>query len=281
MVVVRMMRVCGGRSEAATLWCRDRAPPVLWWTLGSLCTLRERDIGFQTLSMAYQNSPLKRQLKKLAARLPRTWVSVLKRAYFARQIRRRSFRAPEPEFDQLSTLVAPGDWVLDIGANVGHYTLRLSELVGEGGRVIAFEPVLNAFEILAANAALAGLGNVTLINAAVSDSAEVSGMSVPKYADTGLENLYMARLSEDDPSLQVLCLSVDSVTLPHAISLAKIDTEGHELSVLRGMAGILRRDRPLLIVEDNDPEVAGFLAGLGYAGERMPGSSNQIFRWVR
>jgi ubiquinone/menaquinone biosynthesis C-methylase UbiE len=93
---------------------------------------------------------MKRRLKKLAARLPLRWQQELKRRYFANQIRKHSFRAPEPEFEMLSPMVSAGDWVLDVGANIGQYTLRLSELVGESGRVISFEPVPETFELLAA-----------------------------------------------------------------------------------------------------------------------------------
>lgn len=222
---------------------------------------------------------MRRQLKRLAARLPRPWQQALRRRYYAGQIRNRSFRAPEAEYDLLPRMVSPGDWALDIGANVGHYTLRLSELVGPGGRVISFEPVPETFDVLAANAALAPHRNITLINAAGSESAGISGMVIPKYEDGGLDNFYLARLSENESALQVLCLSVDSLALAHPIRLVKIDTEGHELAVLRGMKGLLERDHPTLIVEDNDPEVCVFLAGFRYSSdEKIADSSNRIFR---
>lgn len=52
--------------------------------------------------------------------------------------------------------MAPGDWALDIGANVGHYTKRMSDLAGPEGRVIAFEPVPDTFAVLCANAQARG-----------------------------------------------------------------------------------------------------------------------------
>lgn len=174
-------------------------------------------------------------------------------------------------------MVSSGDWALDIGANVGHYTLRLSELVGERGRVIAFEPVPEAFEVLTVNAALAPYRNITLINAAISESTSISGMEIPKYEDSELDNLYLAQLSAAASWLQVLCITVDSLALPHPIRFVKIDTEGHELAVLRGMKGLLNRDRPILVVEDNDPKVSPYLAGFGYSSEKVAGSSNMIF----
>ena len=178
----------------------------------------------------------------------------------------------------LSPMISSGDWVLDVGANVGHYTLRFSELVGERGRVISFEPVPETFELLAANVALMPHKNTTLINAAASEHSGLSTMVIPKFEDTGLDNFYEARLSGTESGLQVLRMTVDALALPHPLRLVKIDAEGHELSVLRGMQGLLGRDRPILIVEDNDPEVPTFLAGFGYSSEKVAGSNNWIFR---
>ena len=124
---------------------------------------------------------------RFAARLPERWQSELKRIHFGRQIIRGTFETSEPEYKILSQLIKPGDWVIDIGANVGHYTKRFSELVGVHGRIIAFEPVPTTFALLAANVQLFAHANVTLINAAVSDKFGVVGMSIPR-SSTGLTN---------------------------------------------------------------------------------------------
>ena len=221
---------------------------------------------------------MKRTLKKLASGLPRRWQQELKRRYFGRQIRNHTFRTDEPEFDLLSSMVHPGAWALDIGANLGHYTVRLSELVGAQGRVISFEPVPETFELLAANVALIPHNNVTLINAAASDSNGVSAMQIPKFEDTGLDNFYTAHLSEEPSTLNVLRITVDCLAPPQPISLVKIDAEGHELPALQGMKGLLERDHPILIVEDNNPEVSVYLAEFGYSSQKLDGSSNLVFR---
>lgn len=220
----------------------------------------------------------KRTFKKFAARLPRRWQQELKRRYFASQVRNRTFRTDEAEFDILPTMVGPGAWVLDIGANIGHYTVRLSELVGEHGRVISFEPVPATFELLAANVALIRRHNVTLINAAASDSTRIAAMNIPRFEDSGLDNFYTAHLSTQPAELNVLCIAVDSLAPSQPIGLVKIDAEGHELPALRGMKRLLERDHPTLIVEDSSSEIAEFLAGFGYSSEQLRGSSNLIFR---
>lgn len=220
---------------------------------------------------------MKSVLKRLAARLPDTWQQEIKRHYFARQMRRGRFVTNEREYGMLSQFVAEGDWVLDIGANIGHYTARLSELVGASGRVIAFEPVPETVALLAANIGRLARRNVTLLNVAVSDTTRVQGMNIPRFA-TGLDNYYMAALTDASSTLNVLCLAVDALGIGTPIRLAKIDAEGHEVGVLRGMEDILRRDHPILIVEDNSAEITEFLESFGYRSERLAGSSNRIFQ---
>jgi FkbM family methyltransferase len=216
--------------------------------------------------------------KRVAARLPDRWQSELKRIHFGRQIRKGTFETSEPEYELLSEFVRPGDWVLDIGANVGHYAKRLCELVGANGRVIAFEPVPTTFALLAANAQLFAHANVTLLNAAASDRLGVSGIAVPQFS-VGLANYYQAQLtSGSDASLSVLTLPIDLLSIDQRISLVKIDVEGHEASVLAGMRKLIESHRPVLIVETGSDVVVTELLSVGYASERLQGSSNVLFR---
>jgi FkbM family methyltransferase len=228
------------------------------------------------LRLEYSTTRLKHRLKKIAARLPARWQQELKRWYFRREIRSGLFHTTEAEYGHLADFISLGDWVLDVGANVGHYTMRLSELVGKSGRVFAFEPVPETFELLAANMAFLQERNVTLLNVAVSDSVRVLGMKIPRF-DSGLTNYYMAQLSTGGAELEVLCVAIDLLAIPKPISFAKIDAEGHELSVLKGMVGLLRRDHPVLVVEDNSRDVSTFLRNFGYQSKKLKGSSNRIF----
>jgi FkbM family methyltransferase len=216
-------------------------------------------------------------LKRVAAHLPTTWQSEMRRHLYRRQILHNTFTTNEPESALLSSLLGVGNWAIDVGANVGHYTKRMSDLVGDSGRVIAFEPVAETFSLLAANVQSYKFQNVTLVNAAASDSTSLSSMTIPRL-ETGLLNYYEATLETQTDGMQVLTLAIDSLCLPKLVSLIKIDAEGHELSVLRGARRLLERDRPIVIIEISSREVHSFLEMMNYSRQTLPDSPNHIYR---
>jgi len=217
-------------------------------------------------------------LKRLVSHLPLSWQQELRRLHYRRQILRREFAATDPEFDILNQLVSPGDWVIDVGANVGHYTKRMSDLVGPLGRVIAVEPVPSTFSLLAANVLLFQHSNVTLLNLAASDRTTAVGMRIPNL-ESGLKNYYEAALTNQEAELQVMTLDLDSLVLTQPVKLIKIDAEDHDEMVLRGMPRLLARDHPTLIVEYDKGGVGDLLTTFGYVREHLPGSPNVLFRW--
>jgi FkbM family methyltransferase len=215
--------------------------------------------------------------KRLAALLPQTTQQELKRRRFQREIAGGTFRTDELEWELAAQWLGPGDWAIDVGANIGHYTKRFSELVGATGRVIAFEPVPATFELLAANAARFSCANVTLLNMAASDTTALVRMSVPQF-DTGLTNYYQAAIQATGGDIAVLACAIDSLRLAQPVRLLKIDAEGHDGVALRGALALLERDRPVVVIESIDEGVSAMMAELGYTCERLPGSSNTIYR---
>ncbi len=220
-------------------------------------------------------------LRSLVAKLPAAWQRELRRMHFTRQIGKGRFISEEPEFDLLPSLVAKGDWVIDIGANVGHYTARLSKLVGQQGRVIAFEPIPETFAVLAWNLQTLGCSNVTLINTALSDNTRLTGMSMPTF-ENGMPNYYQAHIdgTEETKQFDTLTLSLDDFTLHHPISLIKIDVEGHEASVLNGMKKLLSRHHPTLILETESSDVQKQVEAIGYNVTRIANSPNVLCRQI-
>lgn len=147
-------------------------------------------------------------------------------------------------FETLLTqrLILPGDTVVDIGANIGYYTLQFARLVGEKGRVYAFEPDPRNFALLEQNVWQNGYKNVTLVRAAVTERSGVSQLHI------NTENRGDHRLYESEPgrhSIEVETVSLDEYLGPgnESLSLVKIDVQGAEAGVLGGMKRLVAENR--------------------------------------
>jgi len=93
-------------------------------------------------------------MKRLAVLLPNSWQYELHRHHFQREIRLGCSCTDEKEYALQNTLLGVGERALNIGAIVGHYTMRMAELVGPSVRGIAMEPVPDTSSLLAANVRL-------------------------------------------------------------------------------------------------------------------------------
>ena len=97
-----------------------------------------------------------------------------------------AFGSFEKHFAELfSYLVTPGDRCIDVGANVGVHTVRLARLVGQDGKVIAFEPDPDLVQRTHRNIALNGLANVRIISAAASDRPRCTCTARARRTPTG------------------------------------------------------------------------------------------------
>lgn len=213
--------------------------------------------------------------------LPDRWQIILKQVVFAWKIKTGRFVTDEPEFSYIESVVHAGDNVIDIGASVGVYTLKFSELVGATGRVYAFEPVPESFYLLAVHTSLCSYRNVTLFNMAVSDKTGIATMTIPRSGNH-LRNYYRASITNPEQvvgadSIQVFCYPLDSFHFPARIRLVKVDVEGYEGAVLGGMKDLIKRERPVLIVESVLPGMSERLSSQGYRRTNLPGSPNTIF----
>jgi FkbM family methyltransferase len=160
--------------------------------------------------------------------------------------------------------VRPGTVFFDVGANVGFYTLLASLLVGDNGRVFAFEPLPKNIDYLEKHLALNGAKNVTLLKAAVSDHSGQARFYETSCRATG-------QISGAG-SLPVELVSLDDLFLNGALPLPdylKIDVEGAEFLVLSGAQHLLDLGRPTIFLSTHGAEVhaqcLSLLESLGYA----------------
>ncbi|MCA1560684.1 MAG: FkbM family methyltransferase [Acidobacteria bacterium] len=138
------------------------------------------------------------------------------------------------EYAAFGQAVAPGTTVLDIGANLGAYTLLFALWVRESGRVFAFEPAPESFAGLLAHVALNGLADrVAAQQLAVSDT---EGLAAFQASGRDGANRIVAAADGSPDILQVGSTSVDAFCRKKAVrpGFIKIDVEGAELQVLQG-----------------------------------------------
>jgi FkbM family methyltransferase len=163
----------------------------------------------------------------------------------------------EPDLKIVQYLVAPGDTVLDIGANVGVYTKFLSKFVGKDGLVYSIEPVTQTFNILVTIKRALHLDNVEALNYALSDNEGIIQMQIPHYLSGG-ENYYQARIINENESKEnnFRLIEAPATTLDkkfkdiaNKISFIKCDIEGHELTCLKGGKVFLKNTNSAWLIE--------------------------------
>jgi FkbM family methyltransferase len=175
----------------------------------------------------------------------------------------------EAECALLRPYLREGDVVLDVGSNIGTHMLFFASVVGPGGRVYAFEPQHEIFQIMAGNAALNGLRNVRAIRAAVGDQHGELSYAVPDYAmpDNFAAFSFTSPRTTEGVQETAAVITIDELELQRA-DLIKIDVEGMELPVLRGAEQTLARCRPVIYAENTDAgrsvHVATWLLERGY-----------------
>lgn len=145
--------------------------------------------------------------------------------------------------------VKPGMTVVEIGANVGFFTLLLAQLAGEGGRVLAFEPDPENFRLLRKNAA--GRPNIDCRQAAVSDRAGSLKLFVSEE-NRGDHRVYDCGEGRG-------CVEVQAVTIDEALGpggragFIKMDIQGAEFPALLGMERTIRNSPGLSMLCEFTP----------------------------
>lgn len=200
------------------------------------------------------------------------------------------FGSYEPEQTALvESVVRPGDVVVDVGAHIGYYTLLFSKLVGEKGKVFAFEPAPETFAILERNIERNNIRNVVLVNAGVGARSESGKLHL------GANRLDYHVNAADAAEPGVRSVAIDIVALDdyfaerQDVSFIKMDIQGAEPAATAGMERLLERcPRACLFTEfwpdgirraGGDPDAyRARLLALGFTFSRqMPGTDGSEY----
>ncbi len=181
------------------------------------------------------------------------------------------------ELNFIKNTLKEGDIFIDVGANIGLYTVVASKFVGKSGTVFSFEPSTREYELLVKNINLNRLNNVKLFKLALSNYDGEASFYVGGCGRTGantLSNKFRSKshvIVERIEKIKVNKMDTffNDINIPK-ITLIKIDVEGHDYYVIEGAQKILQKYKPIIIIEILEE-------GLKIAGS----SSIQIFSLLK
>ncbi|MEM1661238.1 MAG: FkbM family methyltransferase [Candidatus Bathyarchaeia archaeon] len=164
-------------------------------------------------------------------------------------------------------LLRPGDVFVDVGANVGYYTLLAAK---KGCKVVAIEPIPQTNTVLRINLRLNRLGgNVDVINKCAWSSKKSMKLIIPQGKYYGLSRVLLNDI--EGIVVEVECIDLDSVLHDQLdVRMIKIDVEGAEYEVLRGARETLRKTNFVIIeLSRNMKDTVSFLLEMGYRVKRL------------
>lgn len=176
--------------------------------------------------------------------------------------------------DSLREVVTSGSTAIDVGANIGFFTLRFARWVGPAGHVIAIEPEARNFASLTRRVSRAGLSDVvTCMQAAAADrNGELRLALNPGHPGDH-------HLADDGEPVAGVKLDDLAANGPRPVTLVKIDVQGAEMMVLAGARELIKAHSPAVLVELHEPsltrlgssrhEVIEMLVALGYGGHLL------------
>lgn len=189
-------------------------------------------------------------------------------------------------YHMLPHIVKEGDYVIDIGANLGYFTRLMARCVGSQGKVIAIEPVKPFFNTI--QWALRNQQNTTLYNYALGTENKAIQLSIPDnvgYIRTGLpqvvdkENIVHEKHIFFDATMVRASELLKDI---EKIDFIKCDIEGYEKYVIPEMKNIIEKHLPVLQIETSNevlPHIDAVLLTLGYEKYVCEGSS--LYKYVK
>ena len=194
------------------------------------------------------------------------WIVVDRGSYLGEKIYQTGIHEKQVT-NLIQELVVPGSVVFDVGAHVGYFTILCGPLVGPTGQVHSFEADKRIFDELTANIVMNGMSHAHPNNAVVIDTTGTVEFYLDSKVAGGVGGILRTERSEAKPVL-VSSVSLDDYVKANQINrvdFVKIDVEGAELKVLRGMRDIIERFSPIVICELGEAQ----FNALNYTSDRL------------
>ncbi len=195
------------------------------------------------------SAPIDLRVPQLACRL-QLHVHGSRDQHVSRRIREDGIWEPY-ETSLLLQFLNPGDVFVDVGANIGYFSILAASIVGEQGAVFAFEPDPDNYGLLCANAQLNGFdSNIVAVEAALTDR-EGEGRLFLSEDNLGDHQVYVGDEQRNSVPI-VLLRGCDYLAARiEQLDLLKIDTQGSEFQVIEGLMPLLAtlKRKPRIIIE--------------------------------
>lgn len=160
----------------------------------------------------------------------------------------------EPESHRLfASMIKPGQTVFDLGANNGIHSLLFSKLVGNGGKVFAFEPLPENIAEIEKNCSVNGISNITVVPAAVSDRDGDATFYLGQVNKQG-SLVGIGKQTGKEVAVKLTTLKTFIEREKVKPDFLKIDIEGAESSALRGFGDMIGNIKPVFFIELHTPE---------------------------
>ena len=173
--------------------------------------------------------------------------------YFFNLLKKKKLTSSEKEYFILNKIIKKNENAIDVGANIGRYTFKLSSIVGNKGTVYSFEPVSKIYLIFISLIFLKDSKNIIPLNLALSNKSKFIHVKAIETLKSKKNNFKFNTFTESkvskNQSPNTYSLRLDDLKFFKKISLVKIDCEGLELEVLEGAKNLLRKHKPNLLIE--------------------------------
>lgn len=170
------------------------------------------------------------------------------------------FEAKERE--HAARVAASGGWAIDVGANVGVFTVSIGQALRTGARLIAVEPLQDNIDRLRQNLLQSKIGDVSIVKAAVGAS---PGKAVLMQAPDAAYSSLSGNASVGSRGVEVEVTTLDDIWESHGspgVTFVKIDIEGAEVEALKGARRMLAAGKPELLIEIDDKERVAVIENL-------------------
>lgn len=197
---------------------------------------------------------------------------------YIRMIRAGFLKTKYPELHYISSLVQPGWNCIDIGANVGYYSVFISKACTKSGRVYAVEPVSLFAHVFIKNTERFGLDNITLYPVALGDENKKITMGTPSIK--GVFRHGLTHVLNENENRENMETSEADMRIPDElfadishVNFIKCDVEGYERFIMPAMKNIIQKHLPVIQIEitpeDNRKLIYEMLKPMGYKAYKL------------